>query len=172
MSDKITAYFDGACWPNPNGHAGAGCVVKRCKEVIYSGSKYLGRTRTSNNVAEYEGLILILEYLIENKIDRAHIFGDSNLVIMQITGKWKVKRQKQGLYLPSYDKARALANKLPLLKYTWIPREQNEEADEMSTLPLRQRGIRNPFAKEAKASTTDCVKGSSEAMDALFKNAI
>lgn len=176
---SITAYFDGACWPNPNGHAGAGAVIKRKGVTVHSEGKYLGRSKTSNNVAEYEGLILVLEYFLANDIKKAKVYGDSMMVIQQITHSWKVKRGRGGLYIPSYDKAIKLADKFTLLEYEWIPREENAEADAMSTKPLRDRGIRNPFEKPEKAKRQEDISiiNSDEnqytlpGMEALFKNA-
>lgn len=139
----IEAWFDGACWPNPNGHAACGAIVKCDGVAIYKGSKYLGCEITSNNSAEYAGLILVLEFLLENQISEATIYGDSNLVIQQISGVWKVKRKQPKIYHANYEIARELATKLPLLKYKWVSRVYNIEADALSTQSLKERGLRS-----------------------------
>jgi ribonuclease HI len=141
---SVHCWFDGATWPNPGGPSACGAVIKRDGVIIAELCEYLGDGRTSNNLAEYGGLCLVLRYLIENGITEAKVFGDSDMVINQISGKWKVKRRRNPLYLPKYDEARALANQLPNVVYEWIPREQNCEADALSVKPLVDRGLRDP----------------------------
>jgi ribonuclease HI len=147
----VEAYFDGACWPNPGGPAGAGALVKRGGINIYEGDEFLAPTKSmSNNVAEYSGLILVLKFLVENGITEATIYGDSNLVIKQMSGEWQVKKpsdNKPRYYFPFAKEALSIAKKLPKLKYQWIPRELNGEADALSNKPLIERGIRNPYDK-------------------------
>jgi len=123
-----------------------GAVIKRNGATIAELSEYLGDGRTSNNLAEYGGLCLVLRYLIEHGITEAKVFGDADMIISQISGRMKVKRKRDPIYLPKYDEARALANQLPNVVYQWIPREQNTEADLLSTKPLRDRGLRDPLA--------------------------
>lgn len=142
---SVQCWFDGATWPNPGGPSACGAVIKRDGVTIAELSEYLGDGRTSNNLAEYGGLCLALRYLIENGIMEAKVFGDSDMVINQISGKWKVKRKRNPIYLPKYDEARTLADQLPLVNYEWIPREYNTEADALSTKPLRERGLRENY---------------------------
>lgn len=136
----IEAWFDGAAWPNP-GHASCGAVVKEDGKIIYSHSEYTG-DNLSNNCSEYHGLILVLEFFLTKGIQEAIIYGDSLLVVNQMLGKWKVGKPTKGgvfkpkLYLSFYKKAKELQKKLPNLNYQWIPREQNTEADALSTIPL------------------------------------
>lgn len=157
------AWFDGACWPNPNGHAACGALIKLNGETIFEDSAYLGNENTSNNFAEYHGLRLILLYLIENKIENCAIFGDSDLVIKQITGEWKAgklsKKEARGkvpikprYYMPAYEACRELANQLTGISFKWIPRDQNEEADALSTKPLRDRGLREEYRHDPLAN--------------------
>src|SRR5260370_24804316 len=101
----VVGYFDGACEPiNPGGTAafGAAGFVKRQK--VWECSRLfvpeLGKeTATSSNVAEYAGFISILEYLIDAKMNAQPILilGDSNLVIQQMFGSWKITA---GYYVP------------------------------------------------------------------------
>lgn len=152
---EITAYFDGACWPNPGGHAAAGAVIKRDGMIIAELNDYLGNQKTSNNVAEYSGLLLILNWLIENKIQYVNIFGDSDMVINQMRGLWKCRTDKgpEKSYVPYYRQAVELRQKLPYVKYYWIPRAQNEEADYQSRVPLIKRGLSNPYDKNDRPKT-------------------
>jgi ribonuclease HI len=146
ITHGITAFFDGATWPNPGGPCGAGALIKRDGVTIFSESRFIPPGETTNNVAEYTGLVLVLELLHQHKIPQATIYGDSNLVVMQMSGLWQVKRnsRKPKLYVPFYDVASKLSEGLKLT-FEWIPRELNAEADRLSNKPLIDRGIRNPY---------------------------
>jgi ribonuclease HI len=87
----------------------------------------------SNNVAEYEGVLQVLKYLAPRPPGRVTIHGDSNLVINQLNGKWRVRK---GLYVSIALEAKALLAHLHdlgwQLNLCWIPRAQNEECDALS----------------------------------------
>jgi ribonuclease HI len=87
----------------------------------------------SNNVAEYAGVLRILKYLSSRPPGRVTIYGDSNLVINQLSGYWRIKK---GLYLPIATETKQLLADLHGLGWQidlcWIPREQNEECDALS----------------------------------------
>lgn len=134
----IEAWFDGAVEPhNPGGHGGYGIVVKRDGILIHSEAVYVGRWPSlSNNCTEYAGCIAVLRYLIREGITRAVVYGDADLVVKQITGRWRVK---SGAYVPYFHEAYALKSQLPEVAIAWIPREQNAEADELSKQAVTQR---------------------------------
>jgi len=95
----ILAWFDGACEPlNPGGTASFGVVIKdKDGTILLKEHGLVGKgSQMSNNVAEYAGVLHILEYLSSRPPGRATIHGDSNLVINQLNGKWRVRK---GLYL-------------------------------------------------------------------------
>lgn len=152
---SYVAYFDGACWPNPNGHAASGALVKLGGVRVFEHSEYIGTENTTNNVAEYCGLIAVLKFALELGQCEMQIYGDSDLVIKQMNGVWKAgtltRKERNGKvpikprhYLPYYYEAIRLRN-LQLnsrITFEWIPREENTEADELSTRPLIQRGYR------------------------------
>ena len=141
-----TAYFDGCCEPvNPGGTASYGAVIFRGDDRIWDCSRIFfpakGREReTSNNVAEYSGFLAILEYFSENGLadQDITIFGDSKLVIEQCFGTWRIKK---GHYKPLAIKAKQDVKKFPRLKGYWIPREENEIADELSKAELIKAGV-------------------------------
>ena len=87
----------------------------------------------SNNVAEYAGALHILKYLAPRPPGRVTIHGDSNLVINQLNGKWRIKK---GLYLSIATETKELLDYLRGLgwqiNFCWIPREQNEDCDGLS----------------------------------------
>lgn len=143
----IKAYFDGACEPkNPGGTASFGAVIfkdeKRIKEISQIFYPEKGKEKmTSNNVAEYSGFLSILEYLKDNNLheEKIHIFGDSNLVVQQMKGNW---RMIKGYYIPVAEKAKRLFTKFPNTTLHWIPREQNGIADKLSKAKLLKAGIK------------------------------
>lgn len=137
--------FDGACEPNnPGGHLGYGAAIydedKKCLGKI-SGYK-TEHPNNSNNVAEYLALLLALEFLIKNEYnkDNCEIYGDSQLVIKQLSGEWKATRGK--LYYPYYEEAQLNLKQFNGIKFIWIPREKNEVADKLSKGELLKRNVR------------------------------
>jgi hypothetical protein len=95
----ILAWFDGACEPvNPRGTATFGVMIKdNDGSVLLKEHGLVGEGSTmSNNVAEYAGVLHVLRYLASRLPGRVTIHGDSNLVINQLNGKWRVRK---GLYL-------------------------------------------------------------------------
>jgi ribonuclease HI len=144
---RFKAFFDGCCEPvNPGGTASYGAVIFRGKKRIWECSELfvpvLGKEKeTSNNVAEYSGFIAILEYFIEHGLENESItvHGDSKLVIEQVSGNWKMHG---GYYIPLAIKAKELYKKFSKLKLKWIPRDQNDIADELSKAELKKAGIK------------------------------
>lgn len=138
--DSVQCWFDGAASPNPGGRGGYGVVVKRNGRTIFKDFGFFGQgPEISNNAAEYAGVIVAMRYLFASRIKSATIFGDSNLVIRQMSRRGKASR---GLYIPYYLTARELRDRLPEVKFKWIPREENFEADELSNLGISSRIIK------------------------------
>jgi ribonuclease HI len=147
----IEAYFDGLCDPNPGGVATYGFLIKRDGKKVDEGHGLAGTPRTpqaTNNVAEYTGLIKALEWLMAHKIkEPITIRGDSDLVIRQVKGEYKVK---SGLLAPLHAKVKELAEKLPDLRFEWIQRERNADADRLTNLAYAEY-----TGQTMKAPTTD-----------------
>jgi ribonuclease HI len=95
--------------------------------------------KATNNVAEYTGIIKALEWLLEQRrrqpmnnyaaTESITIKGDSQLVIYQIKGKYKVKAIK---IIPLYQKVMTLISKFNDVRVEWVPREKNSEADKLT----------------------------------------
>lgn len=84
----------------------------------------------SGNVAEYMALRSLLAWLAENRfVFNLDIHSDSQLVVNQMTGAWNCY---DDALVSLRDACRALASRFPSVTYTWIPREQNREADVLS----------------------------------------
>ena len=147
----INAWFDGCCEPkNPGGHAAYGVVIEVDGAITLQTGDYVGHGKEiSNNVAEYAGVIRILEALAGIP-GTAVIHGDSKLVINQLgVKKWK---SHGGLYVPYMQKAKLLLAPLKdRVKFQWIPREKNEMCDRLSKDVLRQRGIEFKIQPEEAA---------------------
>ncbi|OGG51242.1 hypothetical protein A3C18_03255 [Candidatus Kaiserbacteria bacterium RIFCSPHIGHO2_02_FULL_54_11b] len=129
--ERIIIYTDGGARNNP-GPAGAGVVVYEGDPSTGSGhllaqvKKYLGSQ--TNNWAEYEAVALALEEA--QKLGLAgrevEIRMDSKLVVEQLSGNWKIK---EPTLKPQAAKVRALLAHFPNARFTYIPREENAEAD-------------------------------------------
>lgn len=129
---KLIIQADGGSRGNP-GPAAYGCLVKdaQTNEVLFKEGKTLGIT--TNNVAEYSGLVAGL--VAANEIDpnaQIEVRMDSKLVVEQMSGNWKIKHENmKGLV----EKARnAFAQSQ--VKYVWVPREDNLEADTLLNIAL------------------------------------
>lgn len=130
--------FDGCSKGNP-GLAGAGAVIYEqlasVEAEIWSSRLFVGNKAT-NNEAEYAGLILGMKNAILLNIEELLVEGDSNLVIKQINGEYKVKAEN---LLPSYKEAMLLINQFKKIVFKHIYREKNKRADELSNQAILQR---------------------------------
>jgi len=129
-------FFDGCSKGNP-GIAGAGAVIyNHFNKEIWSKSSFVGKKET-NNVAEYSGLILGLEEVVEmgGSIRNLIIKGDSKLVIEQMKGNYKVNSPN---LLQLYKKAKELLLKgnFESIDFIHVYRNENKRADELSNLGL------------------------------------
>lgn len=140
----IEGWFDGACEPiNPGGTASYGAFLIKDGTNIWSESKLVEKglcSETTNNVAEYAGLIAILEYLIDKELtaEAIIVYGDSMMVIKQMFGTWKIK---SGIYMPIALRCKWLVTHFNNLKGQWIPREENGAADALSIAALTKVGV-------------------------------
>jgi ribonuclease HI len=120
-------WTDGAARGNP-GPAGIGAILKsEAGEVLYTGSEFLGHT--TNNVAEYRALILGLAGALQQGIERIEVRADSELLIKQLKGEYRVKNA--GLR-PLFVEAKRLLSRFESAKLTHIRRELNGEADKLA----------------------------------------
>jgi ribonuclease HI len=98
-------------------------------------SRYLGQT--TNNVAEYEALIMGLEALLKLGKKRIRIQSDSQLLVRQLNGEYRVKDEK---LKPLFQKAIALLRQFESYRIVHVPREENKLADR-----LANKGIDDAF---------------------------
>jgi len=129
-------YTDGACRGNP-GPSGIGAVILNDKgKVVHEISKYIGEV--TNNVAEYEALLEALDYCVKKKLQPLEILADSQLMIRQLSGQYKVKHPNM---IPLHQKAKEYLSYLKVTGFTHVLREFNKRADE-----LANEGIDKHFA--------------------------
>ena len=119
--------FDGCSKGNP-GLAGVGAVIYCLDDEIWSGSLFLGKNAT-NNQSEYTGLIFGLQQAIDMKIKTLMVKGDSQLVINQMTGKYKCNSEN---IIELYKTAKELEKKFENVYYVHVLRHLNKRADELS----------------------------------------
>lgn len=124
---RAVIHSDGASLGNP-GNAGIGVHILIGTKSIEI-SEYIGLN--TNNVAEYSALIRGLEEANRLGIDKVEAFLDSELVVKQLKGEYKIKNK--GL-MPYFMKARKLMGAFKSFKISHIPREQNTRADKLSKL--------------------------------------
>jgi ribonuclease HI len=129
----ITANVDGGARGNP-GSAGYGAIIKDETGQVLA-ELYSGIGISTNNVAEYRGLIAALEWALANGQRRLHVKSDSLLIVEQMLGNYKVKHE--GLK-PLYLKATRLAAEIGDVTFEHVRREQNKEADRLSNLGMDQ----------------------------------
>lgn len=130
---EVHVHFDGACQPPKGpGIAAYGFTVEGTGlDFEDSGLATPPFSQHStNNVAEYAGAIAALEWLLRNDYHgRVLVFGDSELVIRQMTGEYEVRAE----HLKAYrDRLAQLAGQFSSVEWQWIPREQNTRADRLS----------------------------------------
>lgn len=140
IADYI-GFFDGACAPiNPNGHMGVGAAIFQADVVLHTHSEYIPESLdNSNNVSEYMAFLWLVEKLSEiSNNNTLFIYGDSKLVVSQMTGKWKIKAGRYKEYALKAKAALFELCKNNTVWIEWIPREENWFADDLSKMELNK----------------------------------
>jgi ribonuclease HI len=131
---RTRLFVDGAARGNP-GPAGAGAVILSPDgHVVAKLGKFLGDS--TNNVAEYMGLILGLKRAKAMGIKELDVYSDSELMVRQLAGDYAVKAEH---LRPLHDEARALLRGFAEVDVRHIPREENAQADLMSNRAIDER---------------------------------
>jgi deoxyadenosine/deoxycytidine kinase len=127
-------YFDGACRNNPCNKLGLGFVIyQKNTEILHEFNKAVEVESGTNNIAEYMALIEGLKYIVEQKIDYVDIYGDSDLIIKQVLGLYKVKALHLKVY---HDMVKDLVEKIPKVVFQHVPRNENTHADKLANQAL------------------------------------
>jgi len=124
---RARLHTDGGARGNP-GPAGIGVVLRDSDgEVIGEIARGIGVQ--TNNVAEYQALISGLEMALDKGVRQIDVFMDSQLVVSQMKGEWKIKNA--GLR-PLAVKAHGLMRRFDDASISYVPREQNADADKLA----------------------------------------
>jgi ribonuclease HI len=127
---RITAFVDGASRGNP-GPAGFGVYMTRDDGEVIEICGYLGTT--TNNIAEYAGLIEALTVAAEEGATEVEIISDSLLLVQQMLGKFRVKSPN---LIPLHEQAKAMARKFRRFTIRHTPRAGNKEADRLANMAV------------------------------------
>ncbi len=127
----FTAHCDGGSRGNP-GPSGYGAVVENPEGVVVARlSRFLGLQ--TNNYAEYSGLLAVLEWALANGAVRMRVVSDSELMVKQMKGLYKVK--SPGL-VPLYQEAKRMAKQLDGFEMRHTLRGGNKEADRLANVAM------------------------------------
>jgi ribonuclease HI len=135
-----TLYFDGCCKGNP-GPGGAGAVLYKNDEEIWSESLFVG-DKVTNNIAEYTGLLTGLQYVVnQGQIKTLFVKGDSLLVIKQMRGEFKVNSTN---LIELFARAKSLSSSsfFDKIEFEHVYRDKNKRADELSNQGLLKKNVR------------------------------
>src|SRR5690349_16590172 len=127
----IRAYVDGGARGNP-GPAGYGVRIEDADGNMIA-ELHGGLGIATNNVAEYNGLLTALQWAVDHDHRKVHVRADSELLVKQMRGEYKVKHP--GLR-PLAARARLLAAQLDDVVFEHVRRENNKEADRLSNLGM------------------------------------
>lgn len=129
----LTARFDGGCIKNPGGHAACACVIEQDGIEVYRESRYLGHgPNQSNNVAEFEGMRMILKWYLDKGITvPMEVIGDSQIAIWRMLGKYR--KPVNGLCAESAKSCLEMKNWIMpgRVTFRWERREHNDLCDSL-----------------------------------------
>jgi ribonuclease HI len=134
-SECYLLQFDGLAQPNPGEASGGSILYSPTREPLYETGEYIAFA--TNNVAEYMGLIIGLRLALEKGFTKLLVEGDSQLVIFQIQGKWKVANET----LKKYNKEVCdLISQFEFIAIRHIYRKFNKEADRITNETVKSKG--------------------------------
>ena len=164
------ANIDGGSRGNP-GPAAYGVVVRDGSGAIVAKlKKYIGSN--TNNVAEYFGLIAALDYAQTHSVRALRVESDSELMVKQMRGQYKVKSPE---LKPLFERAKKMAQSLESFRIDHVYREHNREADALVNQALDETGRSGPGTAVEKSAPRDntirlfarCVHGRLETLEPL-----
>jgi len=139
----LIAHVDGGSRGNP-GPSGYGLVITdQSGRKVATLSEYLGHQ--TNNYAEYHGLLAALDFAIKHGHKALKVVGDSELLVKQIRGQYKVKSP---VLLELYQRARRMIAQLDWFSIQHVLREKNVEADRLANAAMDKgmgRSVSNPM---------------------------
>lgn len=150
MPEKIIIYIDGAARGNP-GPAGYGIyATDENKEEIAEAWGYIGEQ--TNNFAEYVGLIAALELALENGWRKVHVRSDSQLLVRQLTGQYKVKNEVLANF---YRRAQVLRSRFLKFTIEHVLRKFNKDADRLANKAIDTQSSEPKSINPVRVSTNE-----------------
>ena len=144
----VVAYCDGGSRGNP-GPAGFGVFIQDDQGLVLGElSEFLGSK--TNNFAEYSGLLAALAFAIEQGHGRLRVVSDSELMVKQIKGQYRVNSPE---LRPLYDEAKRRIARLEGFQIQHVLREKNQRADKLANLAM-DRGTGRPTASSSGGNGT------------------
>jgi probable phosphoglycerate mutase len=143
----LIAFSDGGARGNP-GPSGYGAVIEDPQgRIVARLAQFLGIQ--TNNFAEYSGLLAVLQWASENGTKRLRVVSDSELMVKQMKGQYKVA--SPGLR-PLYEQARRLAGRLEKFEMRHTLRGGNQEADRLANEAMDKGMGRTPAQQASEAA--------------------
>ena len=121
----VVLFCDGASRGNP-GPGAFGYVILKDDDILFQEGKCIGTV--TNNIAEYQGLLHGLKKCLELGLDHVTVKSDSQLMVRQLNGEYKVKAPQ---LIPLFFEAQSLLEKFQRVKVVHVRREENTLADAM-----------------------------------------
>ena len=132
---KLTAFIDGSSYGNP-GDAGYGVVFfNESGEIIHTFGDYIGKS--TNNVAEYQALIHCLRAAKNMVCGHLSVFSDSQLLVNQINGEYRVKQPH--LQILYQQVMKEMADFGSAFQLSHVPREKNKDADSIARKAVKSQ---------------------------------
>ena len=137
---RLEIFVDGSSRGNP-GRAGCGVVIRDQEgTILLEEGFHLGEM--TNNGAEYNGLVIALEEALLLKADSVTVYSDSELLVRQMNGQYRVKHPQLRIL---YQRAVRLSQGFASCRIEYVPRERNEAADRLArgaaNDPTRRRAL-------------------------------
>ena len=152
----LVAHIDGGARGNP-GPAGFGAILEdEMGRPVVELSNYLGKQ--TNNYAEYSGLLAALSYVTKHGFKALKVYSDSELMVKQITGQYKVSNPS---LKELHARAMRMIEDLEAFEINHVPREQNREADWLANRAM-DLGIKKKANEAGLEPTPQPVKEVSE----------
>jgi ribonuclease HI len=149
-ADRLIANIDGGARGNP-GPAGFGAHLVRAADGSEVAALYGFLGHTTNNVAEYAALLALLEHALPLEPEHLEIRSDSQLLVRQMRGEYKVKDANLKVL---HAEARALASRLGRVTYVHVPREENREADALANQAMDEQASNTPLPRALSRLTS------------------
>ena len=133
-----TLFSDGGARGNPGPAAGAAVLINPAGNVRETRGKYLGTS--TNNTAEYQGLILGLEMALVAGVTHLHVYTDSQLVARQVEGIYRAKNPNVAKLL---QRVQQLRKQFAAVSFAHVKREENSAADRVVNDTLDEYVVKN-----------------------------